>query len=99
MIGVRIGQPVGMRLRVSTGAGELDLVVISSFQLPQLNVELPPLAQFRLTTHNCGMQQMSAAGPGNALQVANNQIAPQTFFSINDSTAGTLLFQMPGGDG
>jgi hypothetical protein len=78
---------------VSSNAGELTLTVISSFQLPQLLVELPAITQFRVTTHNAGIVQWSAGGAGNAL-ILSGPSASLTFFSLADNSAGAAQFRM-----
>jgi hypothetical protein len=84
---------VGTVYRLSSNAGELQVTVISAFQLPQLQVELPAISQFRVTTHNAGIVQWSAGGAGNALALTGPS-AGLTFFALADNSAGAVQFRM-----
>jgi hypothetical protein len=93
MIPAKTTAGVGTKYRLGSNAGEIEVTVISAFQLPQLQVELPPLSQFRVTTHNAGIVQWSAGGSGNAMALTGPS-AGLTFFSLSENSAGAVQFRM-----
>ena len=84
---------VGTVYRLGSNAGEIQVTVISAFQLPQLQVELPQGSQFRVTTGNAGIVQWNANGPGNAMALSGPS-AGLTFFSLSENSAGAVTFRM-----
>jgi hypothetical protein len=93
MIPVKTTAPIGSIFSLSSQGGVIQITVISGFQLPQLQVELPQGTQFRLTTLNAGIQQFSANGAGNACALSGPS-AGLTFFSLSENSAGQAQFRM-----